>query len=146
MIKKYYIVDAKQMGPMGGILPYKVINTLPVIYGPPIIKLTPLLNNNLPIKIKIISDKGDFYIIAPLVFMRPIIDDIYNYAKPSEVPEQNRLSFRIITPSIDSIVKTSYENMLQAVKTIGNKYNNIQYIIPDGKQVDLVQFYDKLII
>ena len=144
MIKKYYIVDTKSLDGTGQLLPYKILNTNPIVYGSPIVKLSPMLNSNIPIKIKIASKSGDFYIIAPLVYLRSIIDDIYNYAKPAEIPEDSRIEFRLITPTIDSKVKTSYENMVEIIKNIGKKYPKVQYIVPSGEKVDMLRFLDKL--
>lgn len=102
------------------------------------------INKNLPITIKIISEKGEFTIYAPLKYMRSIIDDIYAMANPNNINIADKTTFRIITPSIDAIVNTSLQNMIDTVKKIGEKYNSIEYMGENGDKLSLIELLNRL--
>ena len=126
--------------------------------GPPLIKLSPLVNQGTPATIKIISDDYVFNINVPFRDIRNVINDIYLNAQTSLTPicssgvsgssgasgasgppeskcssispninKPNQITFRIITPTIDSSISTTFDRMLEIIKHINKKYNNVTY-------------------
>lgn len=104
------------------------------IYGPPIIKLSPFMNQGMNGTVKIISDNGIFTLNVPFQNLRSVVNYIYMNAQSNLDPTKPRVTFRIITPTIDSSISTTFEKMFEIVKVINTNYSNVTYLTPDGRQ------------
>lgn len=145
MNKRFFIVkDSRDFD--GNIIPLKVINYRPLVYGSPIIKYTPTLNPTAPARIKIISNNYEFTIWVPMGNIRNVVDDIYFNLTKNEDKTKPQIIFRIITPTIDSSVATNFDNMLEIIKMINSKYNNLIYKTSDDKQLSYPDFIKQLVI
>lgn len=104
-----------------------------IMAGPPIIKLTPMINQNVPGTIKIIGDNYIFTLNIPYRYLRNVINDIYYNAHTNIDKTKPMITFRIITPTIDSSVSTTFDKMLEIIKNMQYRYSDIRYITPDGQ-------------
>lgn len=115
----------------------------PCSLGPPIVKLTPMINQNVNGTIKIIGDNFAFNLVIPIKNMRNVVNDIYlmtnnNISDP-------KITFRIITPTLDSSVKTSPSQMIEIIKHISNKYSNIVYNYDNGSSISFEELMRKML-
>jgi len=110
------------------------------IYGPPIIKLSPLMGQNIPGRIQIISDDDvTFTLNVPLPYIRAVVNYIYMNAQVALDPTKPKMRFRIIIPpTIDSTISTTYEKMYDIVRFITSNYSNIMYSGPDGRSGNML--------
>ena len=113
-------------------------------YGPPIIKASPMIAQNVPGLIKIISGNHIFTINVPIRYMRNVVNDIYFNANEKLDPTVTKVTFRIITPTIDSSISTTYDRMVQILDAISNKYTGLMYKANNGQEISLGNFIIKL--
>ena len=106
-------------------------------YGPPIIKLTPMMNSGLPATINIISDTSTFTMSVPYRHLRSVVNEIYLNSRTGLDATKPEITFRIITPTNDLSLMTTYEKMLEIVKNINTKYSNVLYRYSDGREAPL---------
>jgi hypothetical protein len=106
-------------------------------FGPPIIKLSPLISQNIPGTIKIISDTNVFTLNVPYQNLRQVVNYIYLNANDKIDQTKPKITFRIITPTIDSSITTTFDKMIDIVNHINKNYTNITYIAPNGRQSDM---------
>lgn len=114
--------------------PFGSVNQLS---GPPIIKLTPMIKQNVPGIIKIIThDNKTFTLNIPYNMIRNVINEIY-LRKVSLDTSKPKVTFRIITPTLDTSVFTTSDNMFNILQLLNSKYTNIIYKHDDGKTESL---------
>ena len=144
MLKRFYIVkDNADMG--GRIIPFKVVNYNPIMYGRPIIKYTPAINPYAKATIQIISPSARFTLLVPMNRIRNVVDDIYLNIKKNEDKNKPQIIFRIITPTIDSQIATNFDNMVDIIKNINLKYSNIIYQSNDGSRLTFADMLNKIL-
>ena len=111
------------------------------IYGPPIIKLSPFMNQGMNQgmagTIKIISDTNVFTLNVPFRNLRNVVNYIYLNAQTNLDQTKPKVTFRIITPVNDSSVSTTYDKMIDIVRYINTNYANVTYLTPDGRQSNI---------
>jgi len=112
--------------------------------GPPIIKTTPMIAQNVPGIVKIVSGSNVFNVNVPIRHIRDVVNDIYFNANTGIDPLSPKVMFRIITPTIDSSIATTYDKMVQIMNDINNKYSGLMYRSGDGREVSLGNFVVKL--
>ncbi|ARF09720.1 hypothetical protein Indivirus_2_99 [Indivirus ILV1] len=105
--------------------------------GPPIIKLSPMINAGVNGIVKIISQNSVYTINVPPRLMRSVVNDIYLNSQVDLDPLETKITFRIITPTIDSSVQTTPSRMLKIVQMINNKYTGLTYFDVDGRSQSL---------
>lgn len=120
------------------------VSTTSNIYGPPIIKMSPLINQGMMGTVKIISDNNVFTLNIPFSNLRNVVNYIYLNAQTNLDPTQPKVTFRIITPTIDSSISTTFNKMYEIVKEINNKYTDIVYLTPDGRRSNLLALLQTL--
>lgn len=113
-------------------------------YFPPIVKLSPMINAGIGGTVKIISPTTTYSINVPAMNMRSVVNDIYLNSQTNLNPLEQKITFRIITPTIDSSLQTTQEKMLEIVKMINNKYSNLTYLSDSGKNENLAILLDLL--
>lgn len=114
------------------------------VYGPPIIKLSPFVNNGANATVQIISDSNIFTIVVPYRYIRNVVNDIYlNSTNVDRTKPQ--VTFRILTPTIDSSLVTTFEKMIDIVKNINIKYSNVLYRYDNGQTAPLATLLNLLI-
>ena len=123
-------------------MPSPVIGS-PCALGPPIVKLTPMINQNVGGTIKIIGDNFIFNLVIPIKYMRNVVNDIYLMANDNITDP--KITFRIITPTLDSSVKTSFSQMIEIIKHISNKYSNITYKYDNGSPISFEDLMRKML-
>ncbi|QKF93622.1 hypothetical protein QKU48_gp0164 [Fadolivirus algeromassiliense] len=107
----------------------------PMVYGPPIIKMGPIMAAGGNVSIHIISNVNIFTIIVPFRYVRKVLNDIYLNSVVNDTTKP-KITFRVVAPgNPDSSVTTTYDKMVEIVKDINNKYSNITYRYPDGRYV-----------
>ena len=87
--------------------------------------------------VKIMSDNNIFTLNVPINNLRNVVNYIYMNAQGNLDLTQPRVTFRIITPTIDSSISTTFNRMLEIVKVINSKYSNIVYLTQDGKKSNI---------
>ena len=113
------------------------------MYGPPIIKLSPFMNQGMVMNqgmagtIKIISDTNVFTLNVPFGNLRNVVNYIYLNAQTNIDQTKPKVTFRIITPTIDSSVSTTYDKMIDIIRYINANYANVTYLTPDGRQSNI---------
>ncbi|MCJ7636059.1 MAG: hypothetical protein MUO21_01065 [Nitrososphaeraceae archaeon] len=105
--------------------------------GPPIIKMSPMVNFGVNGIVKIISANTIYTINVPARYMRSVVNDIYLNSQIDLDPLQPKITFRIITPTIDSSLQTTPDRMIEIVKMINNKYTGLTYTGVDGRAQNL---------
>ena len=120
------------------------VSTTTGIYGPPIIKMSPLLTQGMAGTVKIISDNNVFTLNVPFGNLRNVVNYIYLNAQTGLDTTQPKVTFRIITPTIDSSVSTTFNKMVEIVKEINNRYTGITYLTPDGRNSNLLALLQTL--
>lgn len=134
-------VSLTRMSPSGPVITpiqtYPLNSVYPRRLGAPIIKMSPLLRQGTPATIKIISPSGSTYNLRiPLKYIRNITDDIY-YNEVTDNNMANLMTFRIITPTIDSNVRTTPGQMLKIIRKIQSNYPTVTYLRDDGTYGDI---------
>lgn len=117
------------------------------MYGPPIIKLSPFMNQGMNQgmfmnqgmsgTIKIISDTNVFTLNVPFGNLRNVVNYIYLNAQTNLDQTKPKVTFRIITPVNDSSVSTTYDKMIDIIRYINANYANVTYLTPDGRQSNI---------
>lgn len=147
MIRRRFYIVKDMPDVVGRIIPLKVItHQPPLILGAPIIKYSPTINPYAIAKIKILSNNSEFTILVPMSQIRNVVDDIYLNIKKSENNTKPQINFRIITPTIDSTISTDFDNMVEIIKMINTKYNNLTFTTNDGRNQPLSQLLKKLLL
>lgn len=106
-------------------------NTLVNPYGPPIIKMGPLVQSGAPGKIIITSNIGAHTLHVPPTDFRNVINYIY-YNAFNGLGNVPKVKFNVIAPGINSNVETTQEKMLEILKTINDNYPGVIYHTPGG--------------
>lgn len=114
------------------------------VFGPPIVKLTPMISSGIGGTIKIISPLTTYTINVPARFMRSVVNDIYLNSQVNLSPLDQKITFRIITPSMDSSLQTTHNKMVETVKMINNKYSGLTFLGNDGTTQNLAILLDLL--
>lgn len=122
-MRKYYIVKS-QPDLTGNIIPIKILNYPEIIYGPPIIKLTPGINPYSIINLKILGPLFEYNLILPYKLLRPVINDLYLNSLYPQTATAQRITFRIIAPGFDVNLVSSYAGIYNSISNIQNKYGN----------------------
>ncbi len=102
------------------------------MYGPPIIKMSPMVSQNVPGTIKIISDSNIFTLNVPFRYIRDVTSYIWLNAQDNLDSTQPKVTFRVITPVLDTSITSTFNRMIEIVKVINNRYSDIVYVAPDG--------------
>ena len=108
-----------------------------VTMGPPIIKLGPMIQQGTNGIIKIIVSDNIYTIDVPIKYMRPVVNDIYLNSQTNLNPFDPKVTFRIITPTIDSSLNTTPQRLIQTLNSINNKYTGLTYLHNDGTKQQL---------
>ncbi len=106
-------------------------------FGPPIIKLAPMINMGVNGIVKIIGPNAVYTINVPPTLMRSVVNDIYLNSQVDLDPLQPKFTFRIITPTIDSSIRTTLDRMIEIVKMINSKYSGLSYVDTEGRTQNL---------
>jgi hypothetical protein len=107
------------------------------LIGPPIIKLSPMINQNASGEIRIILGNNTFTMTVPYNNIRDVVNEIYMSVNTGLDATKPKITFRIVTPSLDSSISTTYDKMMEIVKTINDKYANVVYRTSAGKEETL---------
>lgn len=94
----------------------------------PIIKLGPMISQNIPGTVKIISENNIFTLNIPINNMRQVTDYIYTHAFNNIDPTKPKVTFRIITPTLDTQIQTTMDKMLDIVKGINQYFPTVTYV------------------
>ena len=128
-----------KMGPSGPVI-YPGVNqpTRQVILGRPIIKATPIMQSGSYINVIVKYLGNDYTLRIPINRVRRVIDDIYSYEiTDNEIKNiSNPVSFKIITPSWTSVVRTSPEKMITLLRRLRDDYPTVTYLY-NGNYVNL---------
>ena len=109
-------------------------------YGPPIIKMSPLMNNNSPARINITSDNNTWILDVPYVNIRGVWDYIWQNAQQGLNPTDPKVNFRFnAPPTYDFNVPSTFNKMKEIVKGIESNYSNVRYMTPGGNLTDLAK-------
>ena len=137
MSKKYYLVkdvdnDEKDVKSQdGGIYPYgypvtnypvKILRTSPLVYGAPIIKLTPLIKANVASKIEVRSNKYQFNIEMPYFMVRPIVNDFYKYDRLLPKICDDFVEIKVVTPGLRTKLYTNEYVLARVLRKIYRRY------------------------
>lgn len=129
---------------------------LPPSYNPllspqftsPIIKVSQLQNQGIPATIQIISANNIFTINVPFDKLRDVVNYIYlniNNNVPTNInPNQPQVSFRIITPTLDTTIHTTMDKMLEIVRTINMQYPSVTYQNQQGVSSSMAELINIL--
>lgn len=119
--------------PMGPMLTQPFVPTGANIMGSPILASNVLIPNN--ITIRIIGPFDEFYIRVPFRYMRNVIDDLYFMIAEKKVDDNRKVAFNIISPTLNTTINTSVQNMVDVIKKINDKYSSyLNYAYPDGRR------------
>lgn len=107
-------------------------------YGPPIIKMSPLVNNNIPARIKIASDNNIWTLDVPYANIRDVWTYIWTNSQVNLNPTDPEVTFRFyVSPLYDYTVRTTFNKMKEIVKNIEMRYGNVRYMNPAGNMTSL---------
>lgn len=141
--KKYFLVKDED-NQEGGYYPFKVVQVNPLVLGPPIIRLTPVISSNMVSSLKIESSVYSFLIEVPYKILRPLIDSIYHFERlnPSFVKD---VKVTITTPILKSSLRTSHEIILKVLDHIKTNYKPLpNFKDVHGKQIQLMILLNQL--
>lgn len=105
-------------------------------FGPPIIKLSPMIKQNIPGIVKFILNDRYYVINVPYNYIRKVVNDIY-YRRLMHSTIQPKTFVQIITPTVDTKIPMSYNNMLGVIQLMNTQYPSIVY--KKGNQTESLQ-------
>lgn len=114
------------------------------IYGPPIIKMSPMVSQNVPGTIQIISQDNIFTLNVPFKYIRDVTNYIWLNAQGNLDQTKPKVTFRVITPVLNTSVTSTFDRMVEIVKVINTRYSDIAYITPDGDRSNVGVLVDLL--
>lgn len=153
-MRKYYIVQSVP-DLAGTVLPVKILNypyapanpvpVVPIVYGPPIIKLMPGINPYSVVNLKIIAPLFNFTLVLPYSYLRPVINDLYLKSLNCPIASP-KTTFRIIAPGFDVQLVASYAGVYHALRYIEKKYgSNMHYTdLENLNKTDLKNLIEKI--
>lgn len=102
----------------------------PLVLGPPIIKTSNLISQNIPGIVKIMAGNNIYSINIPPTYIRNIANEINKYA--AIVDSAGPLAqFRLITPNIDWSANISSKKIFDFVDSINRRYPGLTYKLGD---------------
>ncbi len=111
-------------------------------YSRPIIKMGPMMSQNISGRIEIIIGQDVHTLLVPYMHFRTIVNDIYyNPFAPTDDPTQ-MVMIRIISPGINTTVNTTFGKMMGILARMGNY--GVQYRTNDGHKMALSVLFDML--
>jgi hypothetical protein len=110
-----------------------------MMYGPPIIKLGPLMQNNTPARIQIKSDTITYTLDVPYTNVRDVWSYIWQHAHDATNNNEPRVIFSFYaSPVYNYTVQSTVSKMTQIVQEIQRRFPNVGYMAPNGNRASLL--------
>lgn len=137
-IQKFTGLEISPVSPMG-LMPFGS----PML-GPPIIKYSPLMVPGAEALIHIIFGNNRYTIVVPFNNIRDITRYIYLNANANIDPTKPKVTFRFVTPGLDTNITTTFDKMIEMIRYISVNYPQLSYRYPNGDLSNLMTLVNLL--